>query len=118
MKENAIACPETIKKRNGTPVPFDVNKIRSAIHKANEAAQIEAIAPVQFEKLVDEVVESIPAGQSPPAAANKHPQQNDTHSSRLPHNTRTSLCPLISGYPRQQPTTPECGQSCRGLLHS
>ena len=51
MKENAIACPETIKKRNGTPVPFDVNKIRSAIHKANEAAQIEAIAPVQFEKL-------------------------------------------------------------------
>ena len=64
MKENAIACPETIKKRNGTPVPFDVNKIRSAIHKANEAAQIEAIAPVQFEKLVDEVVESIPAGQS------------------------------------------------------
>lgn len=65
MKENTIACPETIKKRNGTPVPFDVNKIRSAIHKANEAAQIEAIAPVQFEKLVDEVVESIPAGQVP-----------------------------------------------------
>ena len=65
MKENAITCPETIKKRNGTPVPFDVNKIRSAIHKANEAAQIEAIAPVQFEKLVDEVVESIPAGQVP-----------------------------------------------------
>ena len=65
MKENAIACPETIKKRNGTPVLFDVNKIRSAIHKANEAAQIEAIAPVQFEKLVDEVVESIPAGQVP-----------------------------------------------------
>ena len=65
MKENAIACPETIKKRNGTPVPFDVNKIRSAIHKANEAAQIEAIAPVQFEKLVGEVVESIPAGQVP-----------------------------------------------------
>lgn len=65
MKENAIACPETIKKRNGTPVPFDVNKIRNAIHKANEAAQIEAIAPVQFEKLVDEVVESIPAGQVP-----------------------------------------------------
>ena len=65
MKENAIVCPETIKKRNGTPVPFDVNKIRSAIHKANEAAQIEAIAPVQFEKLVDEVVESIPEGQVP-----------------------------------------------------
>ncbi len=65
MKENAIACPETIKKRNGTPVPFDVNKIRRAIHKANDDAQIEAIAPVQFEKLVDEVVESIPAGQVP-----------------------------------------------------
>ena len=65
MKENAIVWPETIKKRNGIPVPFDVNKIRSAIHKANEAAQIEAIAPVQFEILVDEVVESIPEGQVP-----------------------------------------------------
>ena len=65
MRENAIVWPETIKKRNGIPVPFDVNKIRSAIHKANEAAQIEAIAPVQFEILVDEVVESIPEGQVP-----------------------------------------------------
>ena len=65
MRESAIVCPETIKKRNGTPVPFDVNKIRSAIHKANDAAQIEAIAPVQFEKMVDEVVESIPEGQVP-----------------------------------------------------
>ena len=90
MKENAIACPETIKKRNGTPVPFDVNKIRSAIHKANEAAQIEAIAPVQFEKLVDEVVESIPAGQSPPAAANKHPQQNE-----IPMSLRFPCVPLV-----------------------
>ena len=65
MRENAIVWPETIKKRNGIPVPFDVNKIRSAIHKANEAAQIEAIAPIQFEILVDEVVESIPEGQVP-----------------------------------------------------
>ena len=65
MRENAIVWPETIKKRNGIPVPFDVNKIRSAIHKANEAAQIEAIAPVQFEILVDEVVESILEGQVP-----------------------------------------------------
>ncbi len=65
MRENAIVWPETIKKRNGIPVPFDVNKIRSAIHKANDAAQIEAIAPVQFEILVDEVVESIPEGQVP-----------------------------------------------------
>ncbi|MDO4261359.1 MAG: anaerobic ribonucleoside triphosphate reductase [Eubacteriales bacterium] len=54
-----------IKKRNGAPVPFDVKKIREAIRKANDAAMVEAIAPFQFEKLVDEVVEAIPAGQTP-----------------------------------------------------
>ncbi len=65
MSEHTVACPDTIKKRNGTPVPFDVNKIRDAIRKANDAAQVEAIAPYQFDKLVDEVVESIPEGQTP-----------------------------------------------------
>ena len=45
MKGTAAACPEMIKKRNGTPVPFDVKKIRDAIRKANEAARVEAIAP-------------------------------------------------------------------------
>ena len=65
MKENVIACPEMIKKRNGTPVPFDVKKIRDAIRKANDAAQVEAIAPYQFEKLVNEVVEAIPEGEIP-----------------------------------------------------
>ncbi|MBS6395674.1 MAG: anaerobic ribonucleoside triphosphate reductase [Clostridiales bacterium] len=58
-------CPEMIKKRNGVPVPFDVKKIRDAIRKANEAAQVEAIAPYQFEKLVEEVIEEIPDGKIP-----------------------------------------------------
>jgi len=65
MKENVIACPEMIKKRNGTPVPFDVKKIRDAIRKANDAAQVEAIAPYQFEKLVNAVVEAIPEEEIP-----------------------------------------------------
>lgn len=65
MIENNVACPEVIKKRNGAPVPFDIKKIRAAIRKANDAAQVEAIAPYQFEKLVEEVVKSIPEGQVP-----------------------------------------------------
>ena len=50
MIEVNVSCPEVIKKRNGSPVPFDVKKIRAAIRKANDAAQVEAIAPYQFEK--------------------------------------------------------------------
>lgn len=65
MRESTITCPETIKKRNGTPVPFDIKKISSAIHKANDAAMVEAISPFEFEKLVTEIVESIPHGQIP-----------------------------------------------------
>lgn len=65
MRESTITCPETIKKRNGTPVPFDIKKISSAIHKANDAAMVEAISPLEFEKLVTEIVESIPHGQIP-----------------------------------------------------
>ena len=48
MLEMNLACPEVIKKRNGSPVPFDITKIRAAIRKANDAAQVEAIAPYQF----------------------------------------------------------------------
>ena len=65
MRESTITCPETIKKRNGTPVPFDIKTISSAIHKANDAAMVEAISPSEFEKLVTEIVESIPHGQIP-----------------------------------------------------
>ena len=65
MRESTITCLETIKKRNGTPVPFDIKKISSAIHKANDAAMVEAISPLEFEKLVTEIVESIPHGQIP-----------------------------------------------------
>ena len=65
MIETHAACPEMIKKRNGSPVPFDVTKIRAAIRKANDAAQVEAIAPYQFEKLVEEVIKKIPEDQIP-----------------------------------------------------
>ena len=65
MRGSVVMCPELIRKRNGTPVPFDVKKIRDAIRKANEAARVEAIAPYQFEKLVDAVVDAIPNGKTP-----------------------------------------------------
>lgn len=65
MRGNVVMCPELIRKRNGTPVPFDVKKIRDAIRKANEAARMEAISPYQFEKLVDAVVDAIPEGKTP-----------------------------------------------------
>ena len=65
MIETNTTCPELIKKRNGSPVPFDVTKIRAAIRKANDAAQVEAIAPYQFEKLVEEVIKNIPENQVP-----------------------------------------------------
>ena len=65
MRGNEAMCPEMIKKRNGMPVPFDVKKISDAIRKANEAARVEAIAPYQFETLVDAVVDAIPDGKTP-----------------------------------------------------
>ena len=65
MVGNVVVCPEMIKKRNGMPVAFDVKKIRDAIRKANDAARVEAIAPYQFEKLVDAVVDAIPEGKTP-----------------------------------------------------
>ena len=42
MLDMVSTYPELIKKRNGAPVPFDVKKIREAIRKANDAAQVEA----------------------------------------------------------------------------
>ncbi|MCI8599533.1 MAG: anaerobic ribonucleoside triphosphate reductase [Lachnospiraceae bacterium] len=54
-----------IKKRNGTPVPFDAGKIRDAIRKANEAAQVEAISPLQFNDLVEEIIRAIPGDKTP-----------------------------------------------------
>ncbi len=57
--------PEMIKKRNGTPVPFDAGKIRDAIRKANEAAQVEAISPLQFNDLVEEIIRAIPGDKTP-----------------------------------------------------
>ncbi len=62
---SVVVCPEMIKKRNGVLVSFDVKKIQDAIRKANDAARVEAIAPYQFEKLVNTVVDAIPDGQMP-----------------------------------------------------
>ena len=60
-----VIYPEIIKKRNGTPVPFDAEKIRNAIRKANEAAQVEAISPLQFQELVDGIISAIPKDSIP-----------------------------------------------------
>ncbi len=57
--------PETIKKRNGTQVPFDAQKIRDAVRKANEAAQVEAISPMQFHDLIEEIIAAIPRDSIP-----------------------------------------------------
>ena len=57
--------PDVIRKRNGTTVPFDAQKIHDAIRKANEAAQVEAISPLQFHDLVDDIIRSLPDGEIP-----------------------------------------------------
>ena len=62
---NREGYPEVIRKRNGSTVPFDANKIYDAVRKANEAAKVEAISPKQFEDLVDEIVRAIPEGDIP-----------------------------------------------------
>ena len=64
QREQAV-YPEIIKKRNGAPVEFDAGKIRDAIRKANEAAQVEAISPMQFQELLDEIIGAIPRGKTP-----------------------------------------------------
>ena len=63
--EGMGVCPEIIKKRNGAPVPFDAQKIRDAVQKANVAAQVEAISPLQFDLLIREIVAAIPTGEVP-----------------------------------------------------
>ncbi|MBQ8185191.1 MAG: anaerobic ribonucleoside triphosphate reductase [Lachnospiraceae bacterium] len=66
MSEQTLGlCPEIIKKRNGTPVPFNVQKIRDAVQKANIAAQVEAISPLQFDQLIADIVDAIPKGEIP-----------------------------------------------------
>lgn len=57
--------PEMIQKRNGKQVAFDVQKIRDAVRKANEAAQVEAISPRQFDELINEIAAAIPGEQIP-----------------------------------------------------
>ena len=64
-EKGQVIYPEIIRKRNGTPVPFDAEKIRNAIRKANIAAQVEAISPLQFQELVDEVIRAIPKDSVP-----------------------------------------------------
>ncbi len=65
MEEKTIAYPGQIKKRNGTPVAFDANKIKDAMHKANVAAAVEAISPYQFDQMVNNVIAAIPEGETP-----------------------------------------------------
>ena len=66
MSESGVGTyPEIIKKRNGAPVPFDAQKIKDAIRKANEAAQVEAISPLQFNDLVESIITAIPKDRTP-----------------------------------------------------
>ncbi len=64
-KPQRWAGPVSIRKRSGTIVPFDGNKIREAIRKANVAAQNEALPEAALEELTRRVTAAIPEGQIP-----------------------------------------------------
>ncbi len=59
------AGPVSIRKRSGDIAPFDSNKIREAIRKANVAAQNEALPPAALDELTRRAVRSIPQGRIP-----------------------------------------------------
>ena len=57
----------TIRKRNGKEVPFDPEKIRSAIHKANQsdAAKWEKISTSALDELTHQIIHKLPDGEIP-----------------------------------------------------
>ena len=57
----------TIRKRNGKEVPFDPEKIRSAIHKANQsdAAKGEKISTSALDELTHQIIHKLPDGEIP-----------------------------------------------------
>ena len=57
----------TIRKRNGKEVPFDPEKIRSAIHKANQsdAAKGEKISTSVLDELTHQIIHKLPDGEIP-----------------------------------------------------
>ena len=57
--------PTQIRKRNGKLVPFDAEKIRIAIHKANQSVQGEEITTSGLDKLTHAIIGRLPAGEIP-----------------------------------------------------
>ena len=57
----------TIRKRNGKEVPFDPEKIRSAIHKANQSdsAKGEKISTSALDELTHQIIHKLPDGEIP-----------------------------------------------------
>ena len=62
---NHKEMPNQIKKRNGVIVKFDAGKIRSAIHKANQAVGEETMTPQMEEILTKKVTEHVEGGNVP-----------------------------------------------------
>ena len=54
-----------IRKRNGQLVPFDAEKIRTAIHKANQSVRGEAIPAARLDELTRAITAHLPAGEIP-----------------------------------------------------
>ena len=59
------AGPVSIRKRSGDIAPFDSNKIREAIRKANVAVQNEALPPAALDELTRRATRAIPQGRVP-----------------------------------------------------
>ena len=57
--------PTQIRKRNGKLVPFDAEKIRIAIHKANQSVQGEEITTSGLDKLTHAIIGRLSAGEIP-----------------------------------------------------
>lgn len=67
-KNNAYhpwAGPVSIRKRSGDVAPFDPQKIREAIRKANVATHDESLPAAAIEELARRVVQAIPTGRVP-----------------------------------------------------
>ncbi len=67
MTQKMITTISTIKKRNGDLVPFDSDKIRVAIGKANESVEGERMTAAQLDELTAKVVDTASASAQAPS---------------------------------------------------
>ncbi len=61
----AQAAPATIRKRDGSSVPFDALKILEAIRKASEATPGQPIPAAELATITKQVIAKLPEGSSP-----------------------------------------------------